>query len=351
MLSKVIIAVLTGIAFRYFLVTRDWTDWSKEPVLNVKPGQCDIVIKDKGSEDLTHIGNNIVLLSTGFEFGGGPGQIKALDLNNGNKVTTLTITNAPERSDFMAAPHGITTWKDPETGELFLYVLCHPTAEDRVEVLEVLTESLALKYVKTITDPLFTFMNDLVAVGKHEFYITKFCGYRNFYLYHTEMILGIKNGAVLYYDGQKARQLASGYFFPNGINISPDKKWVYVAEWGTKTLLGFKRHTDNSLDETWSLYTGTGIDNIEVDPVTGDLWIGCHPVTRRIIDVFSGTKPPGQVVRVKMQDNAVSDIEVIYQDSGTYSAGSTAASYVAGKLVLGTVREQTVVCDVNYLSK
>ena len=29
----------------------------------------------------------------------------------------------------------------------------------------------------------------------------------------------------------------------------------------------------------------TAVDNIEVDQVTGDLWIGCHPVLYRIVDV------------------------------------------------------------------
>ena len=29
----------------------------------------------------------------------------------------------------------------------------------------------------------------------------------------------------------------------------------------------------------------TGVDNIEVDPKTGDLWIGCHPVMYRILDL------------------------------------------------------------------
>ena len=29
---------------------------------------------------------------------------------------------------------------------------------------------------------------------------------------------------------------------------------------------------------------GTGVDNIEVDPLTGDLWIGCHPLNWAIMD-------------------------------------------------------------------
>jgi hypothetical protein len=57
-----------------------------------------------------------------------------------------------------------------------------------------------------------------------------------------------------------------------------------------------------------------------------------------------------QVVRVKMQDNAVSEMEIIYQDNGDNCAGSTAATYAAGKMIVGTVWEQTVVCNVDYLT-
>lgn len=29
---------------------------------------------------------------------------------------------------------------------------------------------------------------------------------------------------------------------------------------------------------------GTQVDNIEVDPDTGDLWIGCHPLSYAFMD-------------------------------------------------------------------
>ena len=43
---------------------------------------------------------------------------------------------------------------------------------------------------------------------------------------------------------------------------------------------------------------GTGVDNIEVDPHTGDLWIGCHPLRWAIMDlnVWFGFALPSQVV-------------------------------------------------------
>lgn len=67
-------------------------------------------------------------------------------------------------------------------------------------------------------------MNDMVAVGKDKFYITKFARYRDYLKYNIEMFSGMKYGGIFYYDGHKAREVASGYYMPNGINISPDKK-------------------------------------------------------------------------------------------------------------------------------
>jgi hypothetical protein len=52
-----------------------------------------------------------------------------------------------------------------------------------------------------------------------------------------------------------------------------------------------------------------------------------------------------------MRDNMVSEIEEIYADDGSELVASTGATYVNGKLVIGTVRDQLMVCDVNYLSE
>jgi hypothetical protein len=51
-----------------------------------------------------------------------------------------------------------------------------------------------------------------------------------------------------------------------------------------------------------------------------------------------------------MEDNMVSSIEEIYADDGSELYGSTAATYIKGKLVIGTVTAETVLCEVNYLS-
>ncbi|XP_045159588.2 serum paraoxonase/arylesterase 1-like [Mercenaria mercenaria] len=342
---------LFGIGFYYFIEYRDWLDWDKKYIYKVEPGQCKYVLEDGGSEDLTHIGDGTILISAGFEFGAKSGKIKNLNLNT-SEVITMKILNQPNREEFLGGIHGITTWRDTSTGKMYLYTLTHPSKEDRVEVFEM-TSPTELTYIRTITDPLFTFMNDLVAVGKDKFYITKFWQSRDTYMEAAEMYLRLKTGGVMYYDGKKARQVVSDLQMPNGINISPDGKTVYVSEFDAKKLLGFSRDSTNNLQKSWEVYTDTMPDNIEVDPDTGDLYIGCHPIAYKIIDSvlnLFGFAYPSQVLRFKMRDNMVSEIEEIYADDGSELKASTAATYANGKLVIGTVRDQTVVCDVKYHS-
>ncbi|XP_060596917.1 serum paraoxonase/arylesterase 1-like isoform X2 [Ruditapes philippinarum] len=340
-----------GVLSMFIIQYRDWIDWNKKFIYRVAPGPCKQVLTEGGSEDITYIGNDIVIISSGIGEGEGEGVIKALDLNT-SQVVNMTIRGAPDRKDFMTKPHGISTWKD-ERGEMYLYVITHPLSEDRIEVFK-LKENNILKYKRTITDPLMVNMNDLVAVGRDKFYITRFIHYRDKPLNMLEIVTQRAWGALLYFDGKKERPVVpTGLSIPNGINISPDQKMIYVSEFGTKKLLGYHRSEDNLLTKAWSYDVDTMVDNIEVDPDTGDLWIGCHPIALRVLDWMMsgfGLTLPSQVLRFKMEDNMVSSVEEIYADDGSELYGSTAATYIKGKLVIGSITAETVVCEVNYLS-
>ena len=57
-----------------------------------------------------------------------------------------------------------------------------------------------------------------------------------------------------------------------------------------------------------------------------------------------------QVLKVKMRHNMVSEIIEVYADpDGSEARGSTVATYVNGKVVIGTIEDQTVVCDSKYI--
>ena len=51
-----------------------------------------------------------------------------------------------------------------------------------------------------------------------------------------------------------------------------------------------------------------------------------------------------------MRHNMVNEIVEVYADpDGSEARGSTVATYVNGKVIIGTVMDQTVVCDTKYI--
>ncbi|KAL4236462.1 hypothetical protein ACF0H5_004848 [Mactra antiquata] len=352
MLFQIGSTVTLGVVIYYILYIRDWLDLDKGPILTNKPGKCQVIQEAGGSEDIVDIGDGVFLISTGFGFGSfKSGEIVSLDVKDDNKLVTMNLTNIPQNVDeFLASPHGMSLWKDPSTGDLYLYVITHPSKEDRIEVF-IVENAHQLRHIKTITDPSFTYMNDLVMVGLDKFYTTRYLTLsRTEYWYiFFEHICQQKWGKIFYYDGRKAREVSSGHYMGNGINSSPDKSMIYVAEWGGHVLKAFYRQGSNDLVPAWEKHIDTGLDNIYVDK-NGDLWIGGVDRIWTVVNPFSKTTPPSQVLRVKIRDQAVADVEEIYTDDGQECSLATTGAYAYGKLVIGTVSSQTVVCDVNFLS-
>lgn len=351
---KVFTAVSFLATFHYFMKLRALLDWDKPVSLyDHAPGPCDEVFKDGGAEDLTYLddgGHGYILFSHGISWD--RGELMILDLSvNPPTYRVLNITNPPGRPGFMAKPHGISTWKDSNTDAIRVFVITHPDSGERIEVFDLIRLTF-LKHVKTITDHKFRNLNNLVAVDKDKFYVTQWSYFDKWWGYYLEVALMRGSGEVFYYDGKWARSVATGFLFANGINISPDKSTIYVADFGNKRLVGFKRFPRNELVKIWEEDMYTAVDNIEVDQVTGDLWIGCHPVLYRIVDELrvKGKTLPSNVLKVKMRDNMVSEVVEVYADNdGSEVFGAAAATLVRDKLIIGTVWDQLVVCDVKHV--
>lgn len=69
-------------------------------------------------------------------------------------------------------------------------------------------------------------LNDIVAVGPEHFYATNDHYFLDPYLRSWEMYLGLAWSYVVYYSPSEVRVVAEGFDFANGINISPDGKYV-----------------------------------------------------------------------------------------------------------------------------
>lgn len=246
-------------------------------------------------------------------------------------------------SDFH--PHGISLWRSPE-GRVLLFAVNHlqQPAGHAVERFEWRNDSLI--HLEQIIDPeLMTSPNDVLAVDERRFYVTNDHGYPKPGLSRTlEDYLQRAISYVNYYDGKAMRQVATDIAYANGINRSPDCRRIYVAATTGRKVITFDVDSmDGSLKKIRETDMGTGVDNIEVDEA-GNLWIGCHPQLLKFVAhaADSSKKSPSQVLRLKPLSDGGFRTEEIYLNDGVKYSGSTVAVPVAGKMLVGSVFEPTL---------
>ncbi|KAI0226973.1 Serum paraoxonase/arylesterase 2 [Lamellibrachia satsuma] len=102
--------------------------------------------------------------------------------------------------------------------------------KDTVEKFRYDEKRRQLCHIRTYSDPTITHPNNIVATGEDSFYFTNY--YKCDFL--VEFIHGLSLGNVCFYDGRRGHILLAGISSPNGINTSPDGKYVYVSEMGGK---------------------------------------------------------------------------------------------------------------------
>ncbi|XP_078620891.1 serum paraoxonase/arylesterase 2-like [Branchiostoma floridae x Branchiostoma japonicum] len=334
--------------------------YHKAVLYNHQPGPCRVVPGvEHGAEDITTLPNGLAFISSGLWLPGSPhsrsevrGRILTFNFSDPESgVKELNFSEEFDLENFN--PHGLSVWTDPLSGRISVLVISHQRRKDQVEVFTFDVATETLEHQETIRDELIYSGNDLLALGPDSFYLTNDVshGARGSSLARKlETYLLLPFGNVVFYNGTQARPVAEGLVFPNGVNMSPDRRYLYVGAGFTEELRIFRRFANNSLVQIESLPLHSFVDNIEVDPQTGDLYIGLHPVIGKTPMIhYDPWDPPGaQVLRIK---NAVTgpDITELFVNNGTKLQGSSVASFHKGALLIGSVFDRLLYCEVRTL--
>jgi arylesterase/paraoxonase len=238
-------------------------------------------------------------------------------------------------------PHGISLYRAAD-GSLTLMAVNHLTADhSAVDIFEIVpaNRTVGLHEVAAIEGGQLIHPNDLAAVGKQQFYVTNDHGSRTALGITLENYLTLPRANVLYYDGTMFHEAATGLVFANGINVSPDGNYVYVAESTARRVLTFRRDAfSGRLTQENAFAFPSGPDNIDVSE-TGDLWIAGHPKMFDLLTYANDpSKPsPTEIFHVRMTGGIPSSAEPVYVNSGReIGAGSVGAT--AGKsLFIGSI--------------
>lgn len=157
------------------------------------------------------------------------GNILLFDFNKPeDDVKKLNILSSSTFDPQQFNPHGISYWQDPDSGTVWLYVINHLVNGEAIEVFEYIPTEYSLKHIKRIQHPILASPNDLLMISPDSFYFTDDHYFRHHLLKTIEGYLQLPISSVGFYDGEtnEARLVASSLKFPNGINMSPDGRYV-----------------------------------------------------------------------------------------------------------------------------
>ncbi|XP_019949014.1 serum paraoxonase/arylesterase 2-like [Paralichthys olivaceus] len=348
---SLVVAAVAALLGERILNLRKKTLASREPLQNHLPNCVALKHLDSGSEDITILGDGLAFISTGlrlphFPVSGATGKIFSLNLQDSwMKPVELRMPRNFDLDSFN--PHGISAYIDPTDDTIYLFVVNHPQQQSQVEVFKYVEDNNFLVHVETIKHELLHSVNDIVAVGVDSFYATN-----DHYFSHeilkslVEPLLGLSWSNVVYYSPTDVKVVSEGYSMANGINISPDNRHIYVADLLEHNVHVLERKKDNSLVTVKSVALGSLCDNIEVDPETGDLWLGCHPNGWKFFLSDPNNPPGSEVIRIQKIDSDQPVVTQVYEDDGHVLMGSSVAATYGGKLLIGTVFHKALICDL-----
>ncbi|XP_078518963.1 serum paraoxonase/arylesterase 2-like [Lissotriton helveticus] len=306
---------------------------------------------ETGAEDIDILPKGLAFMSAGLKFPGMPnfkpdehGNMLLLDLNEEDpKPIVLGISSGFDIESFN--PHGISVYIDDKGDSVYIFVVNHPKNGTRVELFKFQAEEKSLLHIKTIQHELFLSLNDIAAVGPESFYATN---NKPFSLGEVdETYRNILLGNIIYYSPEEVKEVATGVNVSNGIIMSHDNKYVYAASLLGKSISVFEKLSNWSLSKVKELQIDKLLDNLCLDPKTGDVWMACHIDLSRVLH-YDPKNPPGSVV-LRLQ-NILSENPVltqVYFDNGSTLQGSSVACVHDGRLIVGSVFHKAIYCNLN----
>lgn len=241
-------------------------------------------------------------------------------------------------------PHGISLWRGP-AGEKRLFAINHAADGDKVEIFEVGPDAM-LAHVETVSFEAMTSPNDLHAVGPRQFYATNDRGYKSGFMSTLEAYLALPFSSLVYFDGEKGEKIVKGLVYANGVNQSPDGKFVYVTEFLKRRINFYERNVDTgALKLKGRLKVNTNPDNIEVAR-DGGIWVAGHP---RVFEFLKHVKDPAvpapsHVLRVNARTGE--NKEFFVDTKGALNASSVGAVWDETLIVGSVFDDHVMVCPM-----
>lgn len=263
--------------------------------------------------------------------------------------TELTAPGSPDALEAFG-PHGISLYRGPEGARLGVVNHRSP-ARSTLELYSIDYASdgsgdmkPSLRHLRTIEGPALTAPNEIVLTGPESFYVTNDHRFSGGWRETAETYLLLDMATLVHGEGDTLRVAASGFTYPNGVNVSPDGRTLYLSETTDGILRVYDRDPASGdltqrAGKAGRMPVGRGPDNIEVT-ADGDLWIAAHPLPLKLTanGADAANPSPSAVMRLRVDDSGQpGEPETVYLDDGRQFSGSSVAVPADGRFLAGSV--------------
>jgi arylesterase/paraoxonase len=236
-------------------------------------------------------------------------------------------------------PHGISLLRIDSA--LYVFAVNHNDKGDFVESFRYNNGSLV--HLASYSSPKMCCPNDLIATDINKFYVTNDHGSKKGLMRIIEDYLRVPRSTLLYFDGESFARAAGPFNYANGVNMSNDRKRLYLATTTGNSIISFDVNDDGTVTRKNTTDLATGVDNIDVDE-DGNLWIAAHP---KLLDFVKHAKDstvysPSQVFKLTPEDNYNFTVEEIYLNDGSEISAASIAVFYKDELFVGVVLDYSM---------
>lgn len=305
---------------------------------------------EEGSHSVIYMPEGFAIISSGPRKGNGKnteGKIFIADMTS-QQPNAEELTIDYKNSDFkIVQPLGMSKWIDPaDQDRIYLYVISrHP----QQTVSKFLFDKSAKKLTyenRIANESAFVSLTDVVLVGKDQFYFSndkKYC-------YTMELLFRLSFGSIGFYNNGSATLLEENLFVPNGLAVSPNKKFLYVGMGGSREIRVYTILDDWKLKFNNSFKVSTFVTDLSVHPtISGEIWISAMPTIYKTWLYYyknhTENSTPSQVMRVKMLPSGrAENIEEVYSNNGTEISAASSVVVYGDTMLIGTIMADAYYC-------
>jgi arylesterase/paraoxonase len=258
------------------------------------------------------------------------GNIYSYDLNSA-EAKPLPRLNEPQDMEFH--PHGIHLAMDQRLKAPCLYVVSHDDSTDQHPIYKYRIYQDSLVFLQAYEHEAIYSPNAVTAFGHGGFFISNDLGKRN---NRIEAALKIKKGNIVYCDASgNCRRVAEGLSYANGILLSPDEQYLYIATTSENKIYRYKIGVHGALWQKELVAEVFGTDNLRWG-TDGMLYTAGHYNFLAFAQHAKKQEKPSPSVIFKI-DPLKGTKELLYLSKGSEISAAAVALEEEGNLYIGQV--------------